>query len=207
MSNWFYAQDSQHQGPFNEAELKEMLAVGKLPRAVLVWKEGMENWAAADTVPEFQFRPPPIPSRQTTPPPARLASDPAPQEKLAPAAESDPDANSETGPAYDADPDDVARNKTVAMVAYFWVLFLVPLVVAPNSAFAKYHANQGLILFIASLILMVADSVLRLLPLIGFGVNIAIWAILVAYVILGIVNAARGKARPLPIIGHYKLLL
>ena len=35
---------------------------------------------------------------------------------------------------------DVEDNKVMAILAYIWILFLVPLLAAKNSRFARYHA-------------------------------------------------------------------
>lgn len=49
----FVAQDGKQTGPFTEAELKNLIQQGALNRQTLVWKAGMEKWAAAETVPEL----------------------------------------------------------------------------------------------------------------------------------------------------------
>lgn len=46
------------------------------------------------------------------------------------------------------DPQDVADNKVMAVLAYIGFLFLIPLLAAPQSKFARFHTNQGLVLFI-----------------------------------------------------------
>ena len=43
-------------------------------------------------------------------------------------------------------PQDIAQNKAMAILAYLGILVLIPIFAAKNSAFAKFHANQGLIL-------------------------------------------------------------
>lgn len=96
---------------------------------------------------------------------------------------------------------DVQQNKAMGILAYIWVLFLVPLLAAPNSRFAKYHANQGLTLFLFSLAL----TAIGFIPVIGL---IAIFGGLAHFVlmIIGIINAANGVMKPLPIIGQFTLL-
>ena len=42
------------------------------------------------------------------------------------------------------DPNDVQSNKVMAILAYFGILFLIPLLAAKESAYARYHTNQGL---------------------------------------------------------------
>ena len=62
-------------------------------------------------------------------------------------------------PASAADPTraDIEQNKVFAILAYLGILFLVPLLAAPQSPFARYHTNQGIILFITSLIVYPAS--------------------------------------------------
>jgi membrane protease subunit (stomatin/prohibitin family) len=52
-------------GPFDMAALAAHVRDGKITRSTLVWKTGMANWVAADTVPELQGLfanvPPPLP--------------------------------------------------------------------------------------------------------------------------------------------------
>lgn len=50
----FVAVNGQTTGPFNEAQLKTMIAAGNLKPETLVWKDGMANWAAASTVAALQ---------------------------------------------------------------------------------------------------------------------------------------------------------
>ncbi len=98
--------------------------------------------------------------------------------------------------------EDINANKIFAILAYFGLLFLVPLLAAPNSKFAKFHANQGLVLFISCLIL----GVICAIPFIGWIVGSIGEIIVVVLAIMGIINAAQGQAKELPIIGKFKIL-
>ena len=108
---------------------------------------------------------------------------------------------------------DVKENKVFAILAYFGVLVLVPIFAAKESVYARFHANQGLILFIATLAMNVLGSIISvagvlfglLSGLLGVVVGAAdIFLLVVA--IMGIVNAAQGEMQELPLIGHFKLL-
>lgn len=94
--------------------------------------------------------------------------------------------------------EDIANNKVFAILAYIGILFLVPLLAAKESKFARFHANQGLILFIVEIIV----GILSFIPIIG----LLLWIATIVLAILGIVNAANGKAKELPLIGKFKLL-
>ncbi len=48
------------------------------------------------------------------------------------------------------DPNDINQNKIMAILAYFGILVVIPILAAKESKFARFHANQGLVLFIAS---------------------------------------------------------
>lgn len=106
------------------------------------------------------------------------------------------------------DQKDIEDNKAMAILAYLSILVLIPLFAAKESKFARYHTNQGFVLFLIEIVWSVVSGVISaLLPLIVirllFGlVNIA----LLVLAILGIVNAAGGKAKELPIIGSIHIL-
>ena len=55
------------------------------------------------------------------------------------------------------------NNKIMAAISYIWILFLVPLFAAKDDAFARFHANQGLLLFLASIVL----GIIGVIPVIG----------------------------------------
>lgn len=93
---------------------------------------------------------------------------------------------------------DVEKNKAFAVVAYIWILFLVPMLAAKDSPYARFHAWQGLTLFIAWVVVRVIGWVL---PYSLSGVSWLLSLGLLALMIIGIVNAAQGRGRPLPLIG------
>ena len=112
------------------------------------------------------------------------------------------------------DKKDIEDNKIMAILSYIGILFLVPLLAAQNSKFARYHANQGLVLFVADIIVGVATGivsfVLAFIPILGWIVaalvSLAAGVAILALVILGIINAANGKAKELPVIGKFRIL-
>jgi hypothetical protein len=50
---WYYAVGEQQLGPISQQELQQKLSSGGLPTDTLVWKEGMGDWLAANTVSEL----------------------------------------------------------------------------------------------------------------------------------------------------------
>ena len=53
MSNrsWFYASNGQQQGPFPEAQLRDLITRGTVRADTLVWTEGMSGWQRAGDIP------------------------------------------------------------------------------------------------------------------------------------------------------------
>ncbi len=99
-------------------------------------------------------------------------------------------------------PEDVNTNRIFAVLSYLGFLFIIPLIAVPDSKFARFHANQGLVIFIAELI----SSLLYLIPFIGWIAGAAAGILLTVLSVMGIVNSIQGKAGELPVIGKYKIL-
>src|SRR5580704_5210344 len=66
MSNrsWFFASRGQQQGPYPEAQFRELIGSGAVTAETLVWSEGMTGWQKAGDIPGLFFgsgAPPAIP--------------------------------------------------------------------------------------------------------------------------------------------------
>ncbi len=94
---------------------------------------------------------------------------------------------------------DIEENKLWAVIAYLGILCLIPLLAKKDSPFAQFHAKQGLVLFIAAVIVGFVSWIPILGWLVGFLAGIAIFVLWV----IGILNALGGKMNKLPVIGQY----
>jgi uncharacterized membrane protein len=202
MSDWYYADNNEQRGPVIESELKDMLATNKLPAEALVWKEGMANWTPASQVPALaSLTSTAVASATTTPNP----------DSVTPVTASDILGTPE---ALEVDPDDAEKNKIFGIIAYLGILCFVPLLAAKNSPFAKYHSNQGIVLFIFWFAILIGVRVIN--GILGFILPNSLGFIyfLISLVeilpmiltVLGIINASQGKCVPLPVIGGVKLI-
>ncbi len=118
------------------------------------------------------------------------------------------ESGTQTGQNYSARPQadshlrDQAResveNQKLSVLSYIWPLALIPLILRGKDDFARYHANQGLVLLIAQ---GVASVVLSPFGLGGIGAALGFVG-----TIKGISNVLRGKKEPLPFIGGINLL-
>ena len=96
-----------------------------------------------------------------------------------------------------------STEKAYGILAYFGLLFLVPLL-AGKTEFSKFHANQGIILFILDAILGAVAAVLAWIPILGWivaGLAGLAGLVLFVFAIIGIVNAANGEMKPVPVVG------
>jgi uncharacterized membrane protein len=111
------------------------------------------------------------------------------------------------------DSNDISKNKTMAILSYISFLCIIPIIAAPESKYARFHANQGLVLFIGEIALRVIHSVLgtTIFNFIWFFSNMSyvfhiIGLIFIVCSIVGIVNAYNGTAKKIPVIGDITIL-
>jgi len=113
---------------------------------------------------------------------------------------------------------DANANKVYGVLAYIGPLVLISLFAAPKeSHFSRYHTNQGLVLWISTIAIWVVLGVLTSVSLFHSYYWMGGWAISLCLVpiinllilgsaILGIVHAAKGELKPLPLIGKLRIL-
>ena len=100
------------------------------------------------------------------------------------------------------------------------LLFFLPLVSAPDSRFGRYWANQGLIILLIQLALLVLWLIvggflwlLSLIPFIGIlfsvlriAVGILLAAVALFCIVYAMVFAAKGRAKDVPFLGHMRII-
>lgn len=90
----------------------------------------------------------------------------------------------------------------VALLSYFSILFLVPYFLRNDNDFVRFHANQGLLLFLFAGVC----GVLGNLPVFGWLLEAVGWLITVVFFFMGIGNVLGRRYRELPIIGRIRLI-
>ncbi|NLG37759.1 MAG: hypothetical protein GX549_07050 [Clostridiales bacterium] len=96
---------------------------------------------------------------------------------------------------------DIEKNKTMAGLSY--LLFFLPLVACPESKYARFHANQALLLWIVGI---AGNIVLSIIPVIGWVLCTIFGIGVLALAIFGLSNGFAGKATRLPVIGAFDIL-
>jgi len=89
------------------------------------------------------------------------------------------------------------------MAGLSYLLFFLPLIACPESKYARFHANQSLILLIVSI---AGNIILGIIPVIGWILLPIFGLAVLAGMIIGMINGFGGKAKKLPLIGGFELL-
>ena len=97
--------------------------------------------------------------------------------------------------------EDIEKGKTMAGLSY--LLFFLPLVACPESKYAKFHANQSLLLLITAI---VGNVILGVIPVVGWMLMPIFGLVVLALGIIGLVNGFGGKGKELPLIGKFRIL-
>lgn len=101
----------------------------------------------------------------------------------------------ESAPSRDMGEDE--RVRRLSVLSYVGPLFLLPLLLHKDNAFVRFHANQGLLLFLAELVVEIC---------LGGVLWLAGAAFCLYCLVLGAKAAAAGKCVKLPLLGDIQLI-
>ncbi|QIE58593.1 hypothetical protein G5B37_03165 [Rasiella rasia] len=99
----------------------------------------------------------------------------------------------------------VEEGKTMAIIAYVTLIGLIIAFISNNSSrneFTSYHIRQSLGIILLSIILSFVVSILVSIIYIPFLSNL-VYVISLILMILGIMNAAQGEKKPVPVVGSF----
>ena len=101
---------------------------------------------------------------------------------------------------------EIQEGKTFAILSYALSLiglpfFLVPLIMRNNN-YSLYHAKQCLMIWLGAIAISLVGGILSVVC-VGVIVLIAGWIFLLVLDIMGLINAAKGLQKPLPVIGKW----
>ena len=91
-----------------------------------------------------------------------------------------------------------SNNTLMAILSYLGILIIVPFLTdAKNDPFVKFHMKQGLALIIS----FVVQMFIVVIPILGWIIFPFLGLFNLIMIILGIINAASGKQKELPLLG------
>jgi len=113
------------------------------------------------------------------------------------------------------DPRDIQSNKVMAVLCY--IIPLIPYLAEKNSKWVRFHAIQGMNLWLLSLIiyipLTIIATIIAFIPYVGWLVSITLSLLMFALSIgvlvldiMGIVNVCKSQAKELPVINKFKII-
>ena len=91
------------------------------------------------------------------------------------------------------------ENRILAAVSYLGILCLVPLLLKKNDKFVEFHAKQGLVLFIAEVIVWF----INIIPFLGQMIWLMASLVFFAVSIIGLVKAWQGEKWEIPFLADY----
>ncbi len=103
--------------------------------------------------------------------------------------------NEEASAETSVTPNSIDMTKLYAVLAYLGIFFIIPLVMCKDSEFVRFHTNQGIILFIASVICAAV-------PIVGWIASIGV----VVLMVVGLINVSNNEMKELPLIGKFRIL-
>jgi uncharacterized membrane protein len=90
-------------------------------------------------------------------------------------------------------------NALMAILSYIGPLVIVSYIVAKDDPFVKFHIKQGLVLIVVEVALWFTVSMFPIIWPLWQLLNLAIFIL----AIIGIINAAQGKEKELPVVGKF----
>ena len=93
----------------------------------------------------------------------------------------------------------VTSENIYAVLSYLWVLCLVPALLKRDDEFVKFHAKQGLMLFIIE----VALGIIGIVPVLGVFLAKIGFLVCAVISIIGIVQVVQAKKWKIPVIGDW----
>lgn len=103
------------------------------------------------------------------------------------------------------------EDKTVAILSYLTIIgFIVAIVLhgGKKTRLGSFHLRQSLGIYLTGVVAGACNFVLMFVPILGWLAMLVIWLGLVVMWVMGLIGAAQGQAKPVPVLGgpYQKLL-
>lgn len=114
--------------------------------------------------------------------------------------------SSDNGKKEKTSKEEIDTGKGMAIVCYFNLLVIIPLLFEKSNNFVRYHINQGLSLCLFTIVTGVIKLMLNDFLLYSYIFAILMALLMIIMMVIGIKNVCSGEEKPLPIIGNFNLL-
>ncbi len=92
-----------------------------------------------------------------------------------------------------------ANDNMYAILSYLWILCLIPVLMKKDNEFVRFHAKQGLVLFIVEM----AVAIIGIIPVLGSIIYVLGMLICGILSIIGIIQALMGKKWKIPVVNEW----
>jgi uncharacterized membrane protein len=94
-------------------------------------------------------------------------------------------------------------DKLITILSYFGLLWIVSYILYGNkkSEYNAFHLRQGLGVIILYFVVMILSYILAYIPILGWLVILGLYILLLVFWIMGVISAAQGTQKPLPLVG------
>ncbi len=100
------------------------------------------------------------------------------------------------------------EDKTVAILAYLTIIGFVVAIVLHSSKktrLGSYHLRQALGLIVTAIGCWIVNFILAFIPILGWLMILCIWLGIFILWLMGLIAAASGQMKPIPVLGaHYQ---
>ncbi|MBQ8959693.1 MAG: hypothetical protein IJ071_00530 [Ruminococcus sp.] len=97
---------------------------------------------------------------------------------------------------------DGEKNNIYAILGYLIpVLFFLPFVINKNSAFCRFHSNQGLAWLICSAVIGIVGKIIGIIPFLGGLIGFILGAVWLAITLSLAYGVVKGYAIRIPVVG------
>ncbi len=93
--------------------------------------------------------------------------------------------------------------KAWGVLSYLWIVSIVALVMKKNDDFIRFHANQGLLLFVCSVVVMLVQRLAGWPGYFLYNLLNLLNLVILIVAVIGIVKAWQGEKWEIPVIGQY----
>ena len=97
-----------------------------------------------------------------------------------------------------------SEDRTVAILSYLTIIgFIVAIILHSNkkTALGAFHLRQTLGFVVTGIAFAIGGIVLALIPILGWLVLLCAWLAFFVFWVMGLISAATGQQKPVPVVG------
>lgn len=94
-------------------------------------------------------------------------------------------------------PGPIAR--VLSAISYLGILSLVPIMLRTKNDYVRFHARQGLLLFIAEIVF----TLIWIIPFVGWVIGFLGWILCFVFAIIGFVRSLFGRRWKIPVLNKF----